>query len=309
MSSRSPRARRYRSSRSWTAIPIRTSSRSTAGSHRSRASHPAAPRRVPPGTGRCGASCCSHRARRTRPRLTGCSRGAAPARDRALMTATRGPGACGDDRGGISWPRRDPNGGGGMTRTAFRSIAVGTGVVLGALALLAGTASSSSRAATPGVVKTSTTIRTLAGSRPLHMITITPGMGAHLEAIWLGGGPGRTGTVGRLHHPQRRSRGAVAGLNGDFFLLARKVPSGNLFIHRGRSFLGNSERGAAVFARRRQRRHHPRQRPGLPPDHPGREGGDLRQAGLRRQRSRRRASPTLDPYQRTPPTTARRSAG
>lgn len=135
-----------------------------------------------------------------------------------------------------------------MTRTAFRSIAVATGAVLGALAVLAGMASSSSRAATPGVVKTSTTIRTLAGSRPLHMITITPGKGAHLEAIWLGGGPGRTGTVGGFITRNARSRGAVAGLNGDFFLLAAKVPSGNLFIHRGRSFLGNTERGAAVFA-------------------------------------------------------------
>ena len=135
-----------------------------------------------------------------------------------------------------------------MTRTAFRSIVVATGAALGALAVLAGTASSSSQAATPGVVKTSTTITTLAGSRPLHMITITPGMGARLEAIWLGGGPGRTGTVGGFITRNARSRGAIAGLNGDFFLLAAKVPSGNLFVHRGRSFLGNSERGAAVFA-------------------------------------------------------------
>jgi exopolysaccharide biosynthesis protein len=43
-------------------------------------------------------------------------------------------------------------------------------------------------------------------------------------------------------------RGAVGGVNGDFFLLARKVPSGNLFLHRGRNFLGNTERGAAVLA-------------------------------------------------------------
>ena len=42
-------------------------------------------------------------------------------------------------------------------------------------------------------------------------------------------------------------RGAVAGLNGDFFLLARNVPSGNLLIHKGRSFLGGTNRGAAAF--------------------------------------------------------------
>jgi exopolysaccharide biosynthesis protein len=43
-------------------------------------------------------------------------------------------------------------------------------------------------------------------------------------------------------------RGAVAGLNGDFFLLGRNVPSGNLLIHKGRSFLGGTNRGAAAFA-------------------------------------------------------------
>ncbi len=136
-----------------------------------------------------------------------------------------------------------------MTRNAFRWI------VAGAVVLLPGTAVAQARsqtaerhAATPGVAKTSTTIRTLAGQRPLHMVTVTPGRGAHLEAIWLGGGPGRTGTVGRFIERNAGRRGAVAGLNGDFFLLAAKVPSGNLFIHRGRSFLGNTERGAAVFA-------------------------------------------------------------
>ena len=34
------------------------------------------------------------------------------------------------------------------------------------------------------------------------------------------------------------ARGAVAGLNGDFFLLARNGPSSNLLIHNGQSFLG-----------------------------------------------------------------------
>jgi exopolysaccharide biosynthesis protein len=42
-------------------------------------------------------------------------------------------------------------------------------------------------------------------------------------------------------------RGAIAGLNGDFFLLARNVPSGNLLIHKGKSFLGGTNRGAAAF--------------------------------------------------------------
>lgn len=135
-----------------------------------------------------------------------------------------------------------------MTRTAFRSFALGASLLFGSVLVQATAQTSSRRAATPGVAKVSSTISTAAGRRPLHMITVTPGTGAHLEAIWLGGGPGRTGTVGGFITRNARGRGAVAGLNGDFFLLAAKVPSGNLFIHRGRSFLGNSERGAAVFA-------------------------------------------------------------
>jgi hypothetical protein len=120
--------------------------------------------------------------------------------------------------------------------------------VAGAVIAAFAVGATASGAPVPAVTKTSTTVTTAAGKRPLHMITVTPGAGAHLEAVWLGGGPGRTGTVGGFITRNARSRGAVAGLNGDFFLLARKVPSGNLFIHRGRSFLGNSERGAAVFA-------------------------------------------------------------
>ena len=65
-----------------------------------------------------------------------------------------------------------------------------------------------------------------------------------LEAVWLGGRAGRANTVGAYVNANR-GRGAVGGINGDFFILARNVPSGNLFIHRGQNFLGNTERGAA----------------------------------------------------------------
>ena len=90
-------------------------------------------------------------------------------------------------------------------------------------------------------------VATSGGTRPFHMIRFAPGQGVRLEAVWLGGGPGTTSTVGAYVRANAR-RGAVGGLNGDFFLLARKVPSGNLFLHRGRSFLGNTTRGAAVLA-------------------------------------------------------------
>jgi hypothetical protein len=102
-------------------------------------------------------------------------------------------------------------------------------------------------AAVPAVTASSRTIATGAGPRPLHIVRIVPGRGVRLEAIWLGGGPGRTGTVGGYIRANA-GRGAVAGLNGDFFLLARNVPSGNLVIHKGRSFLGGTNRGAAAFA-------------------------------------------------------------
>jgi len=78
------------------------------------------------------------------------------------------------------------------------------------------------------------------------MIRIAPGRGVRLQAVWLGGGPGRAGTVGGYIRANA-ARGAVAGLNGDFFLLARNVPSGNLLIHKGKSFLGGTNRGAAAF--------------------------------------------------------------
>jgi len=105
---------------------------------------------------------------------------------------------------------------------------------------------SSTAAAVPAVTMSTRTIATGAGSRPVHMIRIVPGRGARVEAVWLGGGPGRTGTVGGYIRANA-GRGAVAGLNGDFFLLARNVPSGNLLIHKGRSFLGGTNRGAAAF--------------------------------------------------------------
>jgi hypothetical protein len=101
-------------------------------------------------------------------------------------------------------------------------------------------------AAVPAVTMSSSTVATGAGPRPLHMVRIVPNRGVRLEAVWLGGGPGRTGTVGGYIRANA-ARGAVAGLNGDFFLLARNVPSGNLLIHKGRSFLGGTNRGAAAF--------------------------------------------------------------
>ncbi len=100
---------------------------------------------------------------------------------------------------------------------------------------------------TPGVTVTSTTTSTPAGRRPLYMITVVPGQGARLEAVWLGGRLGRSGTVGR-YVTRHAARGAVGGLNGDFFVLATKRPSGNLFIHAGRSFLGDTRRAAVTFA-------------------------------------------------------------
>ncbi len=101
-------------------------------------------------------------------------------------------------------------------------------------------------AAVPAVTMSSGTVATGAGPRPLHMVRIVPNRGVRLEAVWLGGGPGRTGTVGGYVRANA-ARGAVAGLNGDFFLLTRNVPSGNLLIHKGRTFLGGTNRGAAAF--------------------------------------------------------------
>ncbi len=115
-----------------------------------------------------------------------------------------------------------------------------------ATAALGAALTSTTAAAGPAVTTSSSTIATGAGPRPLHMVRIVPGRGVRLQAVWLGGGPGRTGTVG-AYIRANAGRGAVAGLNGDFFLLGRNVPSGNLLIHKGRSFLGGTNRGAAAF--------------------------------------------------------------
>jgi Phosphodiester glycosidase len=115
-----------------------------------------------------------------------------------------------------------------------------------ATSVLGSAPTSSTAAAVPAVTTSTRTIATGAGPRPAYMIRVVPGRGARLHAVWLGGGPGRTGTVGSYIRANV-ARGAVAGLNGDFFLLARNVPSGNLLIHKGRSFLGGTNRGAAAF--------------------------------------------------------------
>ena len=115
-----------------------------------------------------------------------------------------------------------------------------------AIPALGAALTSTTAAAVPAVTTSTRTIATGAGPRPVHLVRIVPGRGVRLEAVWLGGGPGRTGTVGGYIRANAR-RGAVAGLNGDFFLLARNVPSGNLLIHKGRSFLGGTNRGAAAF--------------------------------------------------------------
>jgi hypothetical protein len=128
-----------------------------------------------------------------------------------------------------------------MTRRAIWALALAV-----ATPPLAVAVTSSTAAAVPAVTTSSTTIATSAGPRPLHMVRIVPGRGVRLEAVWLGGRPGSTGTVGGYIRANA-GRGAVAGLNGDFFLLGRNVPSGNLLIHKGHSFLGGTNRGAAAF--------------------------------------------------------------
>jgi hypothetical protein len=135
-----------------------------------------------------------------------------------------------------------------LRRTILPVAAAAAGVAAVAATLLGVPAEVRRGAAVVGVAKTNTTIATAEGRRPVHMVTVVPGGGAHLEAIWLGGGPGRAGTVGAFIRRNAGARGAVAGLNGDFFVLSRNVPSGNLFIHRGRSFLGDTTRGTAAFA-------------------------------------------------------------
>ena len=128
-----------------------------------------------------------------------------------------------------------------MARRVRGALALGV-----AIAALGAAMTSTTAAAVPAVTSSTRTIATRAGPRPVHMIRIVPGRGVRLEAVWLGGGPGRTGTVGGYIRANS-GRGTVAGLNGDFFLLARNVPSGNLLIHKGRSSLGGTNRGAAAF--------------------------------------------------------------
>ena len=118
--------------------------------------------------------------------------------------------------------------------------------LVAATSALGAAVTSPTTAAVPPVTVSSRTIATGAGPRPVHVVRIVPGRGVRLEAVWLGGGPGRTGTVGGYIRANA-ARGALAGLNGDFFLLGRNVPSGNLLIHKGRSFLGGTNRGAAAF--------------------------------------------------------------
>ena len=124
---------------------------------------------------------------------------------------------------------------------------------LGAIAVTAFVVVSSAAAPTReterlgAITVTTRQVATPGGTRPFHLIRFPPNSGVHLEAVWLGGGPGRTGTVGG-YVQRNAAKGAVGGLNGDFFLLQRKVPSGNLFIHRGRNFLGNGLQGAVFGA-------------------------------------------------------------
>lgn len=123
----------------------------------------------------------------------------------------------------------------------------GLALLLPSVAVAAPSAGERATARLGPIVVTTKSVKTSGGTRPFHLIRFPPGRGVRLEAVWLGGGPGRSGTVGGYVRANAR-RGAVGGVNGDFFILARKVPSGNLFIHRARNWLGNTERGAALFA-------------------------------------------------------------
>ena len=143
------------------------------------------------------------------------------------------------------WPGGTAPGGEAVGNAMARRLTWGLTLAVATAAL--GAAMTSTTAAADSAVTTSTsTIATAAGPRPLHIVRIVPGRGVRLQAVWLGGGPGRAGTVG-AYIRANAARGAVAGLNGDFFLLARNLPSGNLLIHKGRSFLGGTNRGAAAF--------------------------------------------------------------
>lgn len=175
--------------------------------------------------------------------------------------------------------------------TAIGAVALGC-------ALPADAAPTRTQARLGPITVTAPNVATSGGTRPFHMIRFAPGQGVRVATVWLGGRPGRASTVGAYVRANAR-RGAVGGLNGDFFLLARNVPSGNLFLHNGRSFLGNTERGAAIFA---------------PDGSVDIRAGDVQAAGLLSEGHREATSGkpvyvndgrtgflgTLDPYQRTP---------
>ena len=132
-------------------------------------------------------------------------------------------------------------------RPNVRTLALLCVVTLGCFAGQSAASEKTTHARLGPIGVTAPRVVTSAGARPFHLIRFAPGKGVRLEAVWLGGRAGRANTVGAYVNANR-GRGAVGGINGDFFILARNVPSGNLFIHRGQNFLGNTERGAAVFA-------------------------------------------------------------
>ena len=114
-----------------------------------------------------------------------------------------------------------------------------------AIAGLGAAVTSTMAAAVPAVTSSTRTIATGAGPRPAHLVRIVPGRGVRLKPPGWAAARAHRGRGGYIR--ANAGRGAVAGLNGDFFLLARNVPSGNLLIHKGRSFLGGTNRGAAAF--------------------------------------------------------------
>lgn len=86
------------------------------------------------------------------------------------------------------------------------------------------------------------TVATAAGARPFHLIRFRPGAGAHIEMAWLGGGPGKAGTVGQYVN-RNAARGAVGGINGTFFLLASNAPSCGFVLHNGLNRTGINPTG------------------------------------------------------------------
>ncbi len=87
------------------------------------------------------------------------------------------------------------------------------------------------------------TIATAVGARPFHLIRFRPGAGARIETAWLGGGPGKAGTVGQYVNRNAR-RGAVGGINGTFFLLTSNSPSCGFVLHNGLNRTGTNPTGS-----------------------------------------------------------------